>query len=158
MMRTRQEEASSNGQYGFSLIEMLAGIAILAVLALLAMPAARKSISVQIIRSAAADVASVARMARSAAVRTGSEHTMRIDLATRRYWVDGFVASRQLPAQVGLELVVPPGEQARDAPGVFRFLPSGGSSGGQLVLRDGTRSAIVEVDWLTGGTRVVWTQ
>ena len=147
------------GQDGFTLIELLAGLAILAAAALLAMPLTRTAIAAHSLRSSASDIAAVARMARSAAIRSGAEQTMSIDLAARRYRIDGGIArSRALPAHIAFELIVPPGEQTGASARSIRFLPSGGSSGGRLVLRDGARTAIVEIDWLTGGASVVWTR
>ncbi len=154
-MRPAQFKArAKDAQDGFTLIEVLAVLAILAAATFLAMPVTRGAVSVQALRSAASDVAAAARMTRAAALRSGSEQTLTIDVAERRYWADGVVGSRVLPGHIGMELTVPPGEQARGSVSRIRFLPGGGSSGGKVVLRAGGVSAIVNVDWLTGGASV----
>jgi general secretion pathway protein H len=142
-------------QAGFTLIELLVGLAIMAGAALLAMPVTRSAVAAQTLYSAAIDIAASARMTRAAAIRTGAVQTLLIDVTTRRYGGSGHsgVGSRVLPVTLRLALVVPPGEQSGDT-GHIRFWPSGGSSGGRLVLSDGRSSTFVEIDWLTGGAHV----
>lgn len=139
---------------GFTLIELLIGIALLAVVALVALPQTRKATLSRTLDAAAADVSAVARMTRSAAIRTGSERTLVFDLDGRRYWAEGVTGPRSLPPRLRLTLTMPSHARLGELPHHIRFLPSGGSSGGEIVLDDGTRSATVFIDWLTGGARV----
>lgn len=139
---------------GFTLIELLVGMALLAAVALLVLPETRRAASGRALDAAASDLVAVARMTRAAAVRTGSEHMLAIDLDARRYWADGVTGPRALPARFSVAVTMPEYVQAEGPPHRIRFLPGGGSSGARVVLEDGARSATVEIDWLTGGARV----
>ncbi len=139
---------------GFTLIELLIGIALVSAIALLAIPEARRAMSGRTLDAAAAEISAVARMTRAAAIRTGSEHSLAIDLASRRYWAEGVTAPRALPSSLNVKLSLPPLVGATELPHRIRFLPSGSSSGAEIVLTDGARSASVVIDWLTGATRV----
>ena len=154
MRPARRTARAGSAQGGFTLIEVLAVLAILAGAAFLAMPVTRGAVSGQALRSAASDVAAAARMTRAAAVRSGREQALTIDIGARRYWADGVFGPRTLPGRIGLEITVPNGEQTDASTTRIRFLPGGGSSGGKLVLSAGTSSAIVNIDWLTGGANV----
>lgn len=141
-------------QAGFTLIEMLVALAILAAAAVVAMPLTRNAATAQALRTTGADIAAVARMTRAAALRSGAERTMVIDIDGRTYSSDGVAPPRALPSQFGIDLTVPPGEQLGRGASRIRFLPDGGSSGGKVVLRDGARTTVVTIDWLTGGASV----
>ncbi len=154
-MISRDDHFGDNhGEAGFTLIELLIGIALLAAIALVALPHARRATLSRTLDAAAADVSAVARMTRSTAIRTGSERTLVFDLDGRRYWADGVTGPRSIPPRLQLTLAMPPHARLNEPPHHIRFLPSGGSSGAEIVLDDGTRSTTVFIDWLTGGARV----
>ena len=79
---------------GFSLIELLVGLALLAAAATMATPLLRSAFEPQALRSSATELASTARSARAAAVRSGAEQAFLIDTSSGRYWVEGSVAPR----------------------------------------------------------------
>jgi general secretion pathway protein H len=60
---------------------------------------------------------------------------------------------RSLPRGITVALTVAAPEVAGSRGGL-RFYPDGQSSGGEIVLRLGSRSARVTVNWLTGEARV----
>jgi general secretion pathway protein H len=146
--------AGTSREHGFTLIELLVVLAVTAAAAVLAMPAARTAAVSQTLHGAAADVAAAARTTRAAAIRSGAVRSLTIDAGRRSYGADGGGGPRALPPSVHLSLAVPAAERTGDA-GRIRFWPGGGSSGGRLVLSDGKAAATVEIDWLTGGARVV---
>ena len=145
----------SAGADGFTLVELLVVMAILAAVVLMVAPVTSRLVAPQVLRTTASDLAALLRQTRAAAVRSGLEHTMSIDLAARSYWSEGIAPARQLPSGLGLELLLPSGGDGT-ASGVrrIRFQPSGGASGGRIVLRQGARAVQLDIDWLTGGVHV----
>ena len=139
---------------GFTFIEVLVALAIIGAAVLLVAPAARTSLSPQLLRSTASDMAALARATRAAAIRSGGERVLSVDLARRTIFSDGIRGPRSIPAHLGLDVAVAGGEVGADGVRHIRFLPTGGSSGGRITLQDGVRTAAIEIDWLTGGARV----
>lgn len=139
---------------GFTLIEVLVALAIVGAAVLLAAPATRTSMGPQLLRSTASDMAALARATRAAAIRTGGERVLSVDLTQRTFSADGVAVPRTIPATLGVDVAVAVDEAAGGAVRRIRFLPTGGSSGGRIVLSHGTSSAEITVDWLTGGARV----
>ncbi len=139
---------------GFTLLEMLVVLSVLALTAVIAMPQIGRSQQGQALEAAAANLASEFKSARAAAIRSNTEQTLTIDAETRRYLRDGWSESRALPGPFDVALDTIRGEQTGLAAGRIRFYPDGSATGGRVVLRSGSKRAIVAIDWLTGGTRV----
>ena len=136
---------------GFTLIELLVVLAIMAVLTA-GLPAVMAGIPSVRLRAAAAAVADQLRLARDDALRTGRPaHVM----------VRGGPASLtpatpddlRLPSEIDVEAATL-GFVATDGRTRFRFFPDGSASGGTIRLRQGRRTAVIAIDWLTGRVRV----
>jgi general secretion pathway protein H len=140
-------------QAGFTLIEVLVALAILSVGAILALPLTRNATTAQAMRVTAAEIADAGRLTRAAAVIAGAERVLLVDTTTRTFRSEGVVPARAVPAHVGIDVAVPPGERAGNIARI-RFMADGGSSGGTLVLRDGARTATISFDWMTGAASV----
>jgi general secretion pathway protein H len=143
-----------SGQLGFTLLELLVVLGILAIGLALVAPSLGRVRSGLMVRSAAYELAGDLRAARAAARTANIERVLIIDVAGRRYWVEGVVAPRSLPQAIAMDLSVPEDERIGAGGGRIRFLPDGGTSGARVVLRDGKSVAAVLVDWLSGDVRV----
>jgi general secretion pathway protein H len=140
---------------GFTLVELLVALAILAAAVVMVVPVTSTSVSPQLLRSTASQMAALARQTRAAAVRSGTERTLTIDLVARTYWSDGIAPPRRIPSGFAVALSLPgDSSAATGTPRQIRFQPSGGSSGGHIALRQGVRVVSVDIDWLTGGVHV----
>ena len=144
----------SGREAGFTLIEVLIAFAIVGASVVIAIPLLGTGASQQLLRSTASQLASGARLTRAAAVGGAGERALVLDLERRQWRIDGIAPPAAIPSRLTLEVSVPESERSGPAERRIRFLPSGGSSGGTIVLRDGSRQAVVVVDWLTGGARV----
>ena len=140
---------------GFSMLELLVGMAILAAAALVVLPSAERAISSRTLDAAASELASIARTTRADAVRSGVERRLILDRESRRYWIDGSTAVRRLPSPIGIAMASGTKPPTTDGVYSIRFLPSGSSSGGRIALSNGSRHVTVVVDWMTGGACVV---
>ncbi len=141
---------------GFTLLELIAVMAILALVAVWVAPAGdrtRRSISFE---ATAITLAATLKVVRSEAVRNNHEQKLIIDLNQRRYWVEGLGVTKPLPEDIAVTYEVPSAEQPAPSKAVLRFRPDGSSSGGKVRLETTRRSANVTVDWLTGATHVEW--
>ena len=134
---------------GFTLIEMIVVLAVLGVvLASVAgyKPPWSKGLALE---ATAAELAGQLRLARSEAITRNEGVALELDLVGRRYRIDN-AAPRQLPVGMDMELLTVAGERHAPTVGGIRFHPDGSSSGGRIVLAEGSRRMAVGVDWLTG--------
>jgi len=134
---------------GFTLVELLVVLAIMG-FALAAVAAYRPHWSRGLdITAAASELAAQLRLGRSEAIRMNRPVELQLDLAGHRYRV-GAALPKMLPQHLSIDLLTVTGERRGAATGGIRFNPDGSSSGGRIVLADGTRRVAVGVEWLTG--------
>jgi general secretion pathway protein H len=134
---------------GVTLIELLIVLAIIAIVSAIAIPIVN-GVSNSEMRSAARQLASGLRLARSEAVAQRRETFLVIDIAGRRFKVDRDGREYKLPRNVELKLFTAQKDLVDDKVGSIRFYPDGGSNGGRITLAAGERKFEVDVDWLTG--------
>ena len=134
---------------GLTLIEILVVLAIIALVTAIALPMVTGTSNAEI-RSAARQLASGLRLARSEAVSQRRETFLVIDLAGRRFKVDKDAREYPLPKHMELKLFTAQKDLVDEKVGSIRFYPDGGSNGGRITLGSGDRKYEVDVDWLTG--------
>lgn len=89
------------------------------------------------------------RAARQKALAEGVEVRFVVDLAQRRFGVDGR-APHDLPAPLAMRVTVAGIEWSEQQVGAIRFLPQGGATGGSVdVLRPRGGGVRITVDWLS---------
>lgn len=145
---------AANRQLGFTLLELLVVLGILALGLTVVAPSLNRARLAIMVKTAAYELAASLRAVRAAARAANVERVLVMDLARRQYWAKGVVRRRQLPQTVGVDLAVPESERVGANRGRVRFLPDGSASGARFVLADGTSTASVSVDWLSGDVRV----
>jgi general secretion pathway protein H len=123
---------------GFTLVELMIVLAIMALVAALAMPELLRRAPASGLGAAAEELRAALSSARAAAIAQDREVSVRG--GDGAYRVDG--ARRPFASGVPVRVEV--------AGGGISFFPSGGSSGGTIVLRAGSASRALEVDALTG--------
>jgi general secretion pathway protein H len=135
---------------GFTLAEMLVVLAIMALLAVFAMPMAQNRSRGDAIATAAQTLVTGLREARLAAIGSNQESKLEIDLVRKTLAVNGKVSGDTLPDTAKIE-ITSARETVNSGTAVFRFSPSGASSGGEIRLTDSNkRQVTVYVSWLTG--------
>lgn len=152
---TRKLKPSANSEAGFTLLELIAVLALLALATGLAMPrlsAARQNLK---LKAAAVQLVSGLKLARAAALKSNQDQALVVDVKARRYWADGAVPPKSWPGDIAVAFEVA-GAEAAGPRGGFRFRPDGTASGGKLKLSSGTDAALINVDWLTGNIRLTW--
>ena len=90
------------------------------------------------------------RDARQRASAEGREIRFKIDLAQRRYGIDG-ATPRAIPESLQVRATVAGKELTPDSVAAIRFLPQGGATGGSIDLVRAAGNGIrLRVDWLSG--------
>ena len=135
---------------GFTLLELLLVLGILALTGWFAMPLVNRPAGDATLAATAQKLANDMRVARAAAIRDNTEHTMTIDLARRRFWVDGVTKASAIPDGIAVDFVTVQAEQLSARQGRLRFFVDGSTTGGNVVLKAGRRVVMIELDWMTG--------
>jgi prepilin-type N-terminal cleavage/methylation domain-containing protein len=138
------------GQAGFTLIEMMATLAVAGLLTGLALPVFSSVREAVRLASGARALAGDLRAARGAALRGGVPVAVLLDPEGRGYRLAG--SERVVPLPVGLTLRFAP--SAFSAPGRLDFLPDGSASGGAIQVTGGRDARLVSVAPLTGAIAI----
>lgn len=140
----------SDGEAGFTFLELLVVLGIIALAAIFAMPLLNRPVGDATLTATAKKLANDMRVARAAAIRDNVERTLTIDLEKRRFWVDGLTRATVIPAGIAIDVVTLQTEQLSPGLGRLRFLVDGSATGGNVILRAGQHAMSVELNWMTG--------
>jgi general secretion pathway protein H len=146
-MRGRAPLAADDG---FTLLELLLVLGILALAGYFTMPLLNRPAGDATLTATAQKLAGAMRVARAAAIRDNIEHTLTIDLAKRRFWVDGLTGASAIPAGIAVDFVTVRAEQLAARQGRLRFFVDGSATGGNVILTAGRRVVTINLDWMTG--------
>jgi general secretion pathway protein H len=139
---------------GFTLVELLAVLAILALVAGLALPYLHGSAGDRVrLEAASHKLAAALRLSRAAAVLRQTEIALVID-ADRHEFSSAAVAHATLDQDISVRLNIAEPERSSPSRGGVRFFADGSSTGGEMILRLGNREARICVNWLAGDTRL----
>jgi general secretion pathway protein H len=144
----RREEA------GFTLLELILALGILALVAVFAVPVATRPAGDATLTATAYRLANAMRMARAAAIRDNSERVLTLDLAGRRFWVDGVTGVSPIASGIAVDFITLRKEQLSAHRGRLRFFVDGSASGGNVILTGGGRRVAVKLDGMTGHASV----
>jgi general secretion pathway protein H len=144
---------SIDRQGGFTLIELVVALAVMGFVLVLIVGYRAPWSSGLGLEGTAAELASGLRLARSQAIVSNRPVAFALDLADHDYRI-GNEAPRNLATKLSVALLTVNGEKRNAAIGDIRFNPDGSSTGGRIMLADGSRRVAVGVDWLTGRVTV----
>jgi general secretion pathway protein H len=140
---------------GVTLLELLVVLSLIGILVAMVVPTLGGGVSTTELKSSARQMAAALRLARSEALASRREHSVRVDLERRVFRVDGDAREIALPRDVELKLFTAQSDLVSDKAGAIRFFPDGGSNGGRVTLGAGERKYEVDVDWLTGRVAIL---
>ena len=133
---------------GFTLLELLAALAIAGLVLAVSVPASARLYETMQYRKAVRDVIGLLSSARYTAINTGRAQNVEIRPEARELRLNDTI--KVLPDDVTLS-VKSAKELNRSDVGVIRFYPEGGTSGGGVVIeRSGGAGVRISVDWLLG--------
>jgi general secretion pathway protein H len=148
--------ATRRAAAGFTLLELLVVLFIVGMVSAVAFPRLGRTGERVVLRTAAVQLGNQIRATRLAAVKSNAPQTLTVDHASSRYWSSIDPVPRSLPRRVRLTTegdCINRGESGR---AVIAFRPDGSACDASIALTDGSLSARVTIDWLTGATRVTW--
>jgi general secretion pathway protein H len=137
---------------GFSLIEMLAVLAILALTVTLAMPLLPGKSDGLRLQTASSELAAALRATRSAAITRHTATTLLIDVDHRTF-SSPIMSGRPFAPDIEAKLTFASVIRSAASDGGFKFFPDGSSTGGDVTLSLHGKQIKLCVDWLTGGVR-----
>ncbi len=133
---------------GFSLLELMAALAIAGLVLALAVPSTMKLYENIRYRQAVRDVVTIFASARYTAVNSGRAQNVAVNPRERSLSFNGSV--HRLPDSVSLT-VHAARELNEDSIGIIRFYPEGGASGGGVDIESASGVGVsIAVDWLLG--------
>ena len=134
-------------QRGFTLLEMLVVILLIGIAAGLLGLGVRQGLQVAKERWVVAQMVEALRATRASAIVSGQAARTQFDLQGRSFQAPGR-ASQRWPAQVQVTL-----HSAEQAGPAVVFYPDGSSTGGNLLLANGSRRWRIDIGWLTGSVQ-----
>lgn len=141
-MRSRQD--------GFTLVELLAVLAVLAILTGVAATHLGGRHGGSVLQATAHELASRCRAARAAAIRGASDQTVVIDMEKRLVTAGAGVPPLKIADTISVHSDTSAAERRAPNVGGVRFFPNGASTGGKIRLETGRQAYEVRINWLTG--------
>lgn len=133
---------------GFTLLELMAALAIAALVMALAIPGSAKLYQNIQYRESVRDVVTLLSSARYQALKQGSALDVYVDPQRNEIRMAGKVHNLPEGSQLGVSTAA---ELSSQTVGVIRFYPEGGTSGGTVsISREDGSGVRVSVDWLVG--------
>lgn len=142
---------------GFTLIEMLVVVAVLGMaMGLVATSAPMRSHAIEM-QAVVEQVANAARLAHAQAITSNRAVYLTLDVHAHSLRVDK-IPPTLLPATMRVTMTAVSGDSVGGPLTVIRFNPDGSTTGGRIELAEGSRRAMVGVNWLTGRVNAVQLQ
>jgi general secretion pathway protein H len=144
---------SARGQQGFTLVEMLLVLLVLALTAGMATARLGGRNADDSLQGVAYEMASRFRGARTAAMRSGADRVVLIDLA-ERVISGGDRSPPQIPRTFDIVAETSAAERPAASVAAVRFLPNGSSTGATVRLASGSQVYEISISWFTGRVSV----
>lgn len=147
----RKWSASPSGfrKRGFTLIEILAVVALIAIAITTVAVSVGGGLSGARIKGASRDLVAALRYTRGQAIVKREQQALSVDVEQRRYQAPG-KKWVELPKDMSMKLFTARSELEEEGVGRIRFFPDGSSTGGHIDLLHDEAVWRIEIMWLTG--------
>lgn len=146
----RAERKTARAQAGFTLLELIAVLAILSLAAAAVMQSSGRGFGTTQYRAFLVRTTALLAEGRADAMSGMTESVFMVDVRNRRMGYSGRGPAIELPKEVELRAILAKGETRAGGAGGIRFYPTGGSSGGTLRFGYRGMNYEIRVNWLTG--------
>jgi general secretion pathway protein H len=151
---TRIEQTDDRSSAGYTLLEMLAVVAIMALVASIAVPLVNGKPSDNLrLQAAVYAFTGAIRATRANAILRDTQAVLIVDV-DQRTLSSPALPPRSFAPEIAAQLEVAAPERLSPSRGGIRFYPDGTSTGGDVRLSLHDREARICVNWLTGEPRV----
>lgn len=140
---------------GFTLLEMVAVLALIAIMAAVLLPFMPRHTSRSRLQAYVLQTAALLKEDRDAAIRRGSGVATLVDTRSRLIRSGASADAIRIPDDVYFEALLPRTCHQREALATISFFPSGMSCGGAVALTRENVGFEVRVNWLTGRVEIV---
>jgi len=134
---------------GFTLIELVAVVALIGIALSVISLSFSKSMSSAKVQAASRDLVAALRYTRGQAIVKGKQTALDLDMQNNTFQAPGRPLMK-LPAEMHMTLLTAESEQTSKTSGRIRFFADGASTGGHVSIFAGQREWRVNVSWLTG--------
>jgi len=141
-------------QDGFTLLEMVAVVAIIAMLAAVLLPSVPRATTRPRLEAYAIETAALLKADRSAAMQRNAQVSTQVDAPGRAIRSGSTGRVMRFPDDVSFQALLPQTCNERPARSTISFFATGTSCGGTIVLSRLGTGYEVRVNWLTGGIEV----
>lgn len=135
---------------GFTLVELLAVLAILAIAAAMFSARSQQGFGTARFHALNTDTASALRQTRARAIATASDAVLLVDVAGRELQAANGRTLVRVPRDVVLSVDAAASETVGQGKAGIRFFRDGSSTGGTVRLAWNDRTIAIDVNWLTG--------
>lgn len=136
---------------GFTLIETLVVLTLIAIVSAALLPRIVAGLRGATPDDVANDIVLAMRETQGLALASGEPAVLEVDVDAHSLQLPGAKGRViDVPRAWEMRLVTARREVSGAGTGGLRFFPDGSSTGGRIELRDGERSVLVDVTWLTG--------
>lgn len=149
-----EQNSRRRRQAGFSLIELMAVVAIIAVMTTSVLMLTRTSSRGATLKATAVAIAAQLKTARTNAMRYRRDEVVVIDMHRRHLVRQGSNEITRIGEEINLLMLASDAERLSAQVAGIRFFPNGSSSGATLRLVQNDERYDVRVDWLTGRVAV----
>ncbi|HET9049999.1 MAG TPA: GspH/FimT family pseudopilin [Chiayiivirga sp.] len=143
-----------NKARGFTLVEIIAVMALIALAMTLVAVTVGDGLSGARVKAASRDLVAALRYTRGQAIVNRESQALAIDVEGRRYRAPG-KKWVELPKHMEMKLETARSEMEDDSTGRIRFFADGASTGGNVELSLGEVIWRIEINWLTGEVVVI---
>ncbi len=141
------------GQSGYTLVEMLVVLVLLGLATAISLPYATTTGRAQKLDATASQLAALFRQAQTIAYVTNRNVEVSFMRDSRKWLVNDASPQLQLEQSLTVTALTVAG-QVNEKKISYRFFPTGGSSGGRVILQASENQVAVDLNWLTGA--VTW--
>jgi general secretion pathway protein H len=139
----------STRQSGFTLIELVAVVALIGIALSVVSLSFSKSMNSAKVQAASRDLVAALRYTRGQAIVKNKQAALDLDMQNNTYQAPGKPLVK-LPKEMHMTLLTAQSEQTGTTSGRIRFFADGASTGGHVSIFAGQREWRVNVSWLTG--------
>ena len=140
---------------GFTLLELMLVLLLLGIAYGLTGPVLSEKPSSLELRTATGQLAAGLRRARDIAITRQQDSVLTLDLKRHHFTVTGDSKIYPLSNALELAMFTASSEVLKSGEGQIRFFPDGSSTGGRITVALNRTSRGVDVDWLTGRSKVI---